>query len=266
MDSSKPTKQPSTLSSRELVLSIVFLFPLCFGIFHAFIFLVWYYWSVAWDVAIALPSLLFALCAFRLGPFIGVPRRGKDDQVDFHRRSLTARNAIVEIGLWYLVMLALYLHLHWRFGFPATIESVPNGILKILLLGYGTYFFVVLPLALFSELLGAFRRFAAQLVRVRYIVKRIVSVFLIYVSVDILFGLFYRFVDVTVPGSFKPPMLSIVDGLYFSTATLTTLGFGDIVPITSLARSLVAIEALLGILLLGVFLAAAFSLPKDELD
>jgi hypothetical protein len=44
--------------------------------------------------------------------------------------------------------------------------------------------------------------------------------------------------------------------LYFSVVTITTLGFGDIVPLTRLARSLVTLEAFLGPLLLGFFLSA----------
>lgn len=41
---------------------------------------------------------------------------------------------------------------------------------------------------------------------------------------------------------------------YFSAVTITTVGFGDIVPITSAARRWVAIEAILGIVLIGVFI------------
>ena len=40
---------------------------------------------------------------------------------------------------------------------------------------------------------------------------------------------------------------------YFSAVTITTLGYGDIVPITSAARWLVASESILGILLAGLF-------------
>ncbi len=43
--------------------------------------------------------------------------------------------------------------------------------------------------------------------------------------------------------------------LYFSVSTITTLGFGDIVPVTPSARGLVTFEAFLGPLLLGFFLA-----------
>ena len=44
--------------------------------------------------------------------------------------------------------------------------------------------------------------------------------------------------------------------LYFSIVTITTLGYGDIVPLTDQARVLVGIEALLGVVLIGLFLNA----------
>lgn len=42
--------------------------------------------------------------------------------------------------------------------------------------------------------------------------------------------------------------------LYFSIITITTLGYGDITPIGKLTQSLVASEAILGIILIGLFL------------
>lgn len=44
--------------------------------------------------------------------------------------------------------------------------------------------------------------------------------------------------------------------LYFSVVTITTVGFGDVVPLTTRARGLVTLEAFLGPVLLGFFLAA----------
>jgi len=41
---------------------------------------------------------------------------------------------------------------------------------------------------------------------------------------------------------------------YFSCTTITTVGFGDIVPVTPAARSLVAVEALVGAIIFGLFL------------
>lgn len=42
--------------------------------------------------------------------------------------------------------------------------------------------------------------------------------------------------------------------LYFSVVTVTTLGYGDITPVTSTTRFLVGSEAILGVLLVGLFL------------
>jgi hypothetical protein len=44
--------------------------------------------------------------------------------------------------------------------------------------------------------------------------------------------------------------------LYFSAVTITTVGYGDIVPITDRARTLCAAEATLGTVLLGLFVGA----------
>lgn len=45
--------------------------------------------------------------------------------------------------------------------------------------------------------------------------------------------------------------------LYLSAVTITTLGYGDIVPINDIARLMVGLEATLGILLLGLILNSA---------
>lgn len=45
--------------------------------------------------------------------------------------------------------------------------------------------------------------------------------------------------------------------LYFSAVTITTLGLGDIIPVTTSARFLVAVEAVLGIVLAGFFVSTA---------
>ena len=44
--------------------------------------------------------------------------------------------------------------------------------------------------------------------------------------------------------------------LYFSVITVTTLGFGDITPVSSAARLAVSVEAILGVVLIGLFLNA----------
>jgi voltage-gated potassium channel len=69
-------------------------------------------------------------------------------------------------------------------------------------------------------------------------------------SVYLLIGLFFAFTD-SVVGSFTPFFVvagnyTLKDYIYFSFVTLTTLGFGDLVPRGDLSRTLVIIEAMLG--------------------
>lgn len=58
---------------------------------------------------------------------------------------------------------------------------------------------------------------------------------------------------------------SILDCLYFSTITITTLGFGDSYPITAMARIFVMAETLLGMVVIGLFLNSVAFL-KSRID
>ncbi len=44
--------------------------------------------------------------------------------------------------------------------------------------------------------------------------------------------------------------------LYFSSTTITTLGLGDLTPVSAIARGVVGLEALAGIIVIGLFLNA----------
>lgn len=72
------------------------------------------------------------------------------------------------------------------------------------------------------------------------------------ITVYVLFGLFFAFVYRSIlifdPGSFTTDTgsLSPASMQYFSFVTLTTVGFGDITPVSNGARTLVGLQALLG--------------------
>ncbi|GGH92879.1 hypothetical protein GCM10007170_12450 [Arthrobacter liuii] len=61
-----------------------------------------------------------------------------------------------------------------------------------------------------------------------------------------LFALLYLSMSVTDPASFSEP-LSRTDALYFTTSTFATVGFGDITPVSELARGLVAVQMVAGL-------------------
>lgn len=60
--------------------------------------------------------------------------------------------------------------------------------------------------------------------------------------------------------NFKYP---IVDFLYFSAITITTLGYGDILPNSSMVRGFVMIETLLGVIFITLFLSSFYDMLKD---
>jgi len=53
--------------------------------------------------------------------------------------------------------------------------------------------------------------------------------------------------------------------LYFSVVTITTLGYGDISPVTGAVRFLVGLESVLGIFLLGSFISSLWLRQKERL-
>jgi hypothetical protein len=50
--------------------------------------------------------------------------------------------------------------------------------------------------------------------------------------------------------------LSVVDSIYFTVVTITTLGFGDIVPLTTMGKVFITFQALFGFVVISLFLSA----------
>jgi hypothetical protein len=71
----------------------------------------------------------------------------------------------------------------------------------------------------------------------------------VYLLMAIMWTFIYRVLETAHPGSFTISTTDIherMNFLYFSLVTITTLGYGDIVPTTSLASSLATLEAVVG--------------------
>jgi voltage-gated potassium channel len=67
----------------------------------------------------------------------------------------------------------------------------------------------------------------------------------------VLFAATYITVDGQQANAFTEP-LSRTDGLYFTVTTFATVGYGDISPQTELARALVTVQMLVGLIAVGV--------------
>lgn len=71
----------------------------------------------------------------------------------------------------------------------------------------------------------------------------------VYLLVGFLWSFVYSLIESLHPGSFSHMSERILGHrpfVYFSFVTLTTLGFGDITPLTPLAQSMTILEAILG--------------------
>ncbi|MGI9648213.1 MAG: potassium channel family protein, partial [Acidimicrobiia bacterium] len=79
-----------------------------------------------------------------------------------------------------------------------------------------------------------------------------------YLLIGLLFGTVFSWMAYADPAAFQPPQ-NVETGdsslFYYSFVTLTTLGFGDISPVTEGAKALTVIEALLGQVYLVVLIA-----------
>lgn len=99
----------------------------------------------------------------------------------------------------------------------------------------------------------------------------------IYLLIGVLSGFFYSLVDLYFPGSFTVIPAGSVPGsppvhpdagwlIYFSFTTLTTVGFGDVLPSSEMARSLSVLEAVIGQILLVVMMARLVGLHVAQVS
>ncbi|MEA2720968.1 MAG: hypothetical protein QOJ39_2832 [Candidatus Eremiobacteraeota bacterium] len=102
----------------------------------------------------------------------------------------------------------------------------------------------------------------------RVTVHRILGAIAIYLNMAFAFALGYRLIAAVAAGAFSarivPPLdHCLFDFVYFSLTTLTTSGYGDIVPVVPLARSLANLEAVIGQLFPATVLARLVTLELE---
>jgi hypothetical protein len=98
---------------------------------------------------------------------------------------------------------------------------------------------------------------------------RVVGAIVVYLNFGMIFATMYRLMWDLDPGALSgipsgiDPAHAAGATLYFSFATLTTVGYGDIVPIHPLARSLTNLEGVIGQLYPATLLARLVTLEVD---
>lgn len=89
-----------------------------------------------------------------------------------------------------------------------------------------------------------------------------------YLLLIVLFGSLYLFIETIAPGSFHHSVNSESAEFtshqmyYYSTITITTLGYGDIIPISVLAKSIAMIECISGVFYIAILVARLVALQR----
>lgn len=215
------------------------------------------------------PLAAYVACVVPLATFILAVWRG--------RASLAARLAkrgprerLLVRGLGWLIVAALILFVTGQIAIAAATDighSVPlfGGMLAIAVLVYLVIADLVLLLEATGELFVVF---------IRRMLRRVVPVFsflVVYFFLVMGFGTFYSILDgfaarpqFSVLGTVRP--LEFSEAIYFSMVTLSTIGYGDIVPVTSLAQTFVMLEVMFGVVLLLFAFAEIAAYDPDAVD
>jgi hypothetical protein len=103
--------------------------------------------------------------------------------------------------------------------------------------------------------------------RVTY--HRVIGAILLYLTLGLTFVAAYTFVGLLAPDAFTGLTVTDSPGLasdliYFSFVTLTTIGYGDVLPVHPVARSLCNIEGIIGQLYPATLLARLVTLELEH--
>jgi voltage-gated potassium channel len=164
--------------------------------------------------------------------------------------------ATLIVGIWSLV--------RQRFWFMAGVVLIAIGVMNILLemiIHHSWAPYINLIVALLFYLFTTVIAFRSLLTGNRINLNMIMGSICVYILVGISWSIFYFFVSVIHPGAFNGvteigAKQQFYDLLYYSFVTLSTLGYGDITPVTPIARTLAYIEALFGQFYIAILVAS----------
>ena len=99
--------------------------------------------------------------------------------------------------------------------------------------------------------------------------NKIVGAICIYLLMGLIWAMMYLFLAQAIPGAFNGLEQLVwyenfADVAYYSYVTLTTLGYGDISPVTPIARFLVYMEAVVGVFYMAILVASLIGVSINE--
>jgi voltage-gated potassium channel len=118
--------------------------------------------------------------------------------------------------------------------------------------------YAIKALSLVFLLLSAAITFRAVFLAGEVDLNRLAGAASLYLIIALIWSLLYSLLYAADPRSISglPAHPSLWDCLYFSATTLTTLGYGDVLPLSAAARTLASVEVVLGQFYLTILVAA----------
>ena len=135
------------------------------------------------------------------------------------------------------------------------LDPLQQGIALLAAMALVTLFVVTSVRDVILAMIDIAMVFEGVAARLDRLVRPLMAFVTFYALLVVVFACLYRIADLTtrmpqfaLHG--EPARISFADSLYYSVATITTLGFGDIAPTSHLVRAITAIEVVSGILML----------------
>lgn len=161
----------------------------------------------------------------------------------------------------------------WKRALPLAIAFIVLVPVSYALYGFDQTLIARSPLAFVAVLYYSYAIFALAGLLLRdtaLMDDRVYGGMSIYILAALMFSGIHRHISAVDPAAYsngltnQPHALLWNHALYFSLSTITTVGYGDIVPRSNWARAMSNLEAVIGVAITIVFIARLASLPRPS--
>jgi voltage-gated potassium channel len=195
-------------------------------------------------VAIALPVLGFLSgCVWRRRQVYSI----------IHARRIRELERLPRLTVWFAGALAVGAS---SFALPRLeLNGDQQGLALVAAMGVIALFVIASVRDVVLVMIDVAMVFEGVAARLDRLIRPMIAFLTFYALLVVVFGCLYRIADITTPAPqftlhSVPARISFVDAQYYSVATITTLGFGDIAPASLLVRALTGMEVVSGVMML----------------